>query len=639
MSKTRRNPSKAAALESLQISWMESLPTFKILVALSLLILLAYANSLHGEFVFDDSKQILNNPTLRGPVHLFEAFTTDVWAFQKSYSTDIPPPYYRPFFTLWLSLGYHLFRLWTPGWHLLSVLLHLLASWLVFVTIRQAVGKKSLGILAAALFAVHPIHSESVSWVSAVPDVLLAVFFLPAIYFYLQARESGRLSDWGWSLFFFALSTLCKENALSLPFVVLGLELLWPNEGLSHPSSMCCTLRIRAAFVRASGFIIVSGLYLLARYQVLGLITWKHPFDQDLTGYIAWITVPRVLTSYLRHLVYPFHLSLFYDTHFVRSAASLAFVVPSLLLAGVFVILLWMWRKLRSGKDSVASKSLVFGACLLFAPMLPILNLKAFHEEYLVQDRYMYLPSIGFCVLLALLLLKMVRLFRRRSIPGAVVGLILVVLLVGTARQNMIWGDSVALWTRAKEHRPNSWHAHYNLGLAFLNHRRFVEAEQELLEAAKLAPDHPTVFNNLGLAQAQLFKNEVAVQSFERAIQLAPTLLEAYVNLGDLQYRLHQVAAAEISFRKALELDPQSTAALFNLAHMHGELGRSETALWEWKRLLELNPDDAEARWQMGRILKALNRPDEARIQWQQALRDARRDELRQKIRSELEAR
>jgi tetratricopeptide (TPR) repeat protein len=616
--------------------WLESIPTYKILIALALLVMLAYANSLQGEFVFDDTKQILNNPTLRGPVDIFQAFTTDVWAFQKSYSTDIPPPYYRPLFTLWLNLGYRLFGLWPPGWHLLSVLVHLLATILLFYTVIEVTRHRALAALAAVFFAVHPIHSESVSWVSAIPDLLLAVFFLPSLLFYFRARTTGRISNWMWSFFFYALSTLCKENALSLPLIVLGTELLIPAGRRGPGGGRSVLSSLRPAIVRVSGYVGISLLYLVARYRVLGLITWQHPFDQDLTNLIALITVPKVLLTYLWHLVFPFDLSLFYDVLFVRSLASPSFIFPLLLVAGMGTVWFLWWRKLKAeGEPDYGS--FVFATLLLLAPMLPVLNLKAFHEEYLVQDRYMYLPSIGLCLFIGLVLLSVGRRIQKAAISNGVLLVIVASLLFGTILQNRVWSDSVSLWIRARDHRSNSWHAHYNLGLALLLHHRYLEAEAELRVAAGFAPNNPLVFTNLGLAETYLFKNDAAIQDFQRAILLEPTMAEPYINLGDLHYRLNQPAAAEENFRKALHLQPRSTVALYNLARLHADRGDLNSAFKEWQQLLDLSPEDADARYHYGLTLKRMDRADEAKQQWKQALAEAKGQELRKKIQAELE--
>ncbi|MBZ5537744.1 MAG: tetratricopeptide repeat protein [Acidobacteriia bacterium] len=633
-------PSESAlALLPLEFSWLESLPTYKILAALLLLVLLAFANSLSGEFVFDDVKYIVHNESLRAPFNLVRVLTTDELVFSTNYSRDIALPYHGRLFTLCLMLGYRWFHLWTPGWHLLSILVHLGATLLVFLTVREFLGQKSIAAVTAILFAVHPIHSQAIAWATAGAHALLTLFFLLSLFFYLRARSTHAIRYWILSLTFFAVSTMFKESALSLTLVVIGLELLLPerNGGSrlpSHPFD-----GIRRVLVHSSGFLIISLLYLLDRYRGLGFLGWEHPLNKDVAIFDVILTIPSVLSSYLVHLTFPFRLSLIYCVDFIHSGTSRAFLISTLILVLLAIILFWLWRFLSAYQDKTGINAFVFAGLLFWIPLLPVLNLRAFHPEYLVQDRYAYLPSVGFCVGIALFWILLLT----RIKPGwpqiGLTAALVVGFVAGTAQGNRIWHDSVALWSRAEVNRPHSWDVRYNRGLALLEHRRFAESERELLEAARLAPENPAVMNNLGLAQMNLTESDRALQSFEHAIQVDPSLVEAYNNLGTLQFRRDDLSAAEKTFRRALGIDPQSKEALYNLARLQMARRDMQAAADTWDHLVRLSPGDAEARWQFGNTLKSLNRVEEARSQWTRALQDAKDQALRKKIEAELNAR
>lgn len=627
------------ALLPLEFSWLESLPTYKILAALLLLVLLAFANSLSGEFVFDDVKYIVHNESLRAPFNLVRVLTTDELVFSTNYSRDIALPYHGRLFTLCLMLGYRWFHLWTPGWHLLSILVHLGATLLVFLTVREFLGQKSIAAVTAILFAVHPIHSQAIAWATAGAHALLTLFFLLSLFFYLRARSTHAIRYWILSLTFFAVSTMFKESALSLTLVVIGLELLLPerNGGSrlpSHPFD-----GIRRVLVHSSGFLIISLLYLLDRYRGLGFLGWEHPLNKDVAIFDVILTIPSVLSSYLVHLTFPFRLSLIYCVDFIHSGTSRAFLISTLILVLLAIILFWLWRFLSAYQDKTGINAFVFAGLLFWIPLLPVLNLRAFHPEYLVQDRYAYLPSVGFCVGIALFWILLLT----RIKPGwpqiGLTAALVVGFVAGTAQGNRIWHDSVALWSRAEVNRPHSWDVRYNRGLALLEHRRFAESERELLEAARLAPENPAVMNNLGLAQMNLTESDRALQSFEHAIQVDPSLVEAYNNLGTLQFRRDDLSAAEKTFRRALGIDPQSKEALYNLARLQMARRDMQAAADTWDHLVRLSPGDAEARWQFGNTLKSLNRVEEARSQWTRALQDAKDQALRKKIEAELNAR
>lgn len=604
-----------------------------------MLVLLAFVNSLSGEFVFDDVKYIVNNESLRGPINAVKVLTTDELVFSTNYTKDIALPYHGRLFTLWLMLGYRAFHLWTPGWHLLSILVHLGATLLVFLTVREFLGQKSIAALAAVLFAVHPIHSQAVAWITAGAHALLTLFFLLSLFFYLRARSTHAIRQWILSLAFFALSTMFKESALSLPLVVIGLELLLPerNGGSRQPSHSFAG--IRRVLTHASGFLIISLLYLLDRYRGLGFLSWEHPLNKDVTPFDVIFTIPSVVLSYFVHLLFPFRMSLIYSVDFVRSESSPAFLISTLVLALLAASLFWLRRLVSALQDKTAVETLVFAGLLFWIPLLPVLNLKAFHPEYLVQDRYAYLPSVGFCVGISLFWILLLKKIKSSSLQMGVTAALAVCLLAGTSQGNTIWHDSVALWGRAETNRPQSWDMHYNLGLALLEHKHFAESERELMEAGGLAPDNPAVMNNLGLAQVNLSETDRAIQSFERAIQLDPRLAEAYNNLGTLQFRMNSLPAAEKTFRTALAVDPRSKEALYNLARLQMARGDMQAAVDTWGHLLRISPGDAEARWQFGNTLKSLNRVEEARSQWTRALQDAKDQALRKKIESELNSR
>src|SRR6266581_6945119 len=154
--------------------------------------ILVYGNSLSGAFVFDDTKQIAGNPALRSWSNIALAFTSDVWAFQRGTLTkDIPPPYYRPLFTAYLTINYKLFGLWEPGWHLMNLLVHTGATVAVFFLIKRLSGERLVAMIGALIFGLHPAHVESVSWISGIPDPLAALFYVPSLIWYMRYRTDG----------------------------------------------------------------------------------------------------------------------------------------------------------------------------------------------------------------------------------------------------------------------------------------------------------------------------------------------------------------------------------------------------------------------------------------------------------------
>ena len=285
---------------------------------------LAYANSFTGEFVFDDIDTIVENATLRSWDNLRAAFTTDLWAFRdQSHHGFVPPPlpYYRPLFTWMLTVEYHLIGLWPPGWHVVNLVLHILCSILVFLLIELLCANRRLALFTSLLFAVHPIHTQSVAWISGMTDPLFAVFFLASFLCYVRAHgglvppEHRRRGVYlTLSLLLFVVAAFSKETALSLIVLVFGYEFIRFTGGMRR--------RLAGAVRGTVPFVVASLVYLIPRWLVLGERMWTNPQAPERPLSATLLTLPFVLCSYLYHLLWPVELSLTYATRFVTSPAS-----------------------------------------------------------------------------------------------------------------------------------------------------------------------------------------------------------------------------------------------------------------------------------------------------------------------------
>src|SRR5229473_2236020 len=211
---------------------------------------LVYANSLSGAFVFDDTKQIVGNSALRSWTNVLRAFTSDVWSFQRGTLTkDISLPYYRPLFTVYLTLNFKLSGLWEPGWHLMNLLVHTGATVAVFFLIKRLSG-----------------------------DRLAALFCVPSMIWYLRYRREGDRKFLIASVIAYGLSALCKETPLALPLVFVVWELTRAGTRQSFSA------RGREIIFQLVTYAMMAGVYLALRFAVLGRISWEHPFMARVPG-------------------------------------------------------------------------------------------------------------------------------------------------------------------------------------------------------------------------------------------------------------------------------------------------------------------------------------------------------------------
>jgi Flp pilus assembly protein TadD len=609
------------------------------ILLIGLLALVAYANSLGGEFVFDDTDQIVENQNLRSWDNLAKASASHVWAFREhADSHDVPPPlpYYRPLFTALLTIEFHLNGLWPQGWHLTSLLLHILCAVGVFCVVLLISARQLVALIASAVFAVHPVHAESVAWISGMTDPLFGVFFLASFYLYLKARASDgkhwyyRLS--ALSLGMFVLAAFSKETALSLVLLIFGYEFIATSCAISG--------RLLAAIKQTLPYTAAALLYLVPRYFVLGELMWRNPQAPARPLAYTLLTLPSVVGTYVLHLIWPVGLSVAYNTHFVTAATSVEFLLPAtaLLLAA---IALFIFRK-RINLE-------VWQALLLVVvPLLPVLNLgQVSRAEYLVFDHYLYLSVAGFGYLIGIGIARIsaiesnierATLFGiRRSVVGVALSSVVVLgSTIAVARENRHWSDSYSLWSNAAQVRPHYWAAHYNTGLALLDARRFDEARASLEFAHTLKPDEADVLDALGRAYDGSGDTANAVASFKRAIEINPEIFESYNNLGALYFKNGNYKLAQANFSSALRLKPQATASRFNLALCYAREGLYSNAKTELEAVISAAPDDAEAFYELGLAYERMGQWDEAALAFSRGQQVAKSPQLIEKLAESL---
>ncbi len=348
---------------------------------LLLLALLPYAGVLHNDFtyIYDDRAQIIDNPYVHTFGHLREALTTPVWSFAYAHATT---NYYRPVMTLGFLLCYQIFGPWAFGFHLASLGLHVAIVLLVYLFAGRLLNHRGAAWAAAALFAFHPIHVESVAWISAVTDLEVTFFYLLTFWLFLRVdRSAGRH---GFLLRIamaacFLLALLSKEQAVTLAVLAVIYEHFYRDD------------RAKTTWAEKMGrygplWLLLFG-YMIVRVRLMG--TFAHPMGwMRLTPVETILSALALLGQYFSKLIWPAYLSAFYK--FQPSSqlfnASVLSGVGALILSG---IVFWvLWKKARPAS---------FGILWLLCTIGPVLNAR-WMGTYVLADRYAYLPSVGFCL-------------------------------------------------------------------------------------------------------------------------------------------------------------------------------------------------------------------------------------------------
>jgi tetratricopeptide (TPR) repeat protein len=588
-----------------KVSFTEFIPILIILFVC----FFVYFNALFGDFVYDDVMQIVGNPWILDIRNIPTIFSKDVWAFNPG-TAGMVSNYYRPLMYATFVLNYQLFGLKPWGFHLVNILFHCGASVLVFLIIRRLLSEQrapgspsyfSPPFIAAVLFASHPIHTEAVTWISGLPDVAFTFFYLLA--FYLYVRSDTVLSgNYLFSIGCFAVAALFKEPALTLPVVLLAYDYTCRKKRTSLTDSA----------KRYIPYLLIGAGYLVLRIHALGEFA-PMKGHVKLSAYQYAINVFPLFIQYLAKLLFPLNLNAFYVFHPITSLFELKGAL-SLVATVVFVVLFPVTLK----KNRVAFLGLV----LMTMPLLPVLYIPGIVGENTFADRYLYLPSVGYVLLLAIFLS-----WAEKKLPRAVKSITILFLVlggvyaVGTVSRNNIWKDNLTLWKDTVRKSPGSAVVHNNLAFAYGSSSQRDRAIAEYQTAVRLKPDYVEGHFNLGVVYASLGQWDKAIAEYQTVIQVNPAFIAAHYNLGIIYASLGQWDKAISEYQATLRLNPDHSDAHNNLGVAYASLGQWDKAIAEYQAALRLNPDLADTHCNLGIAYASLGQWEEATAEYETALR------------------
>jgi len=541
---------------------------------------LPYLNILVNGFVYDDDSQVMHNPYVRSFQHLKEIFTTHVWSFRGLTSIG---NYYRPMMTLGYLVCYRIFGMRAYGFHLVSLLLHVLIVCLVFVLTERLTGDRVCAFVAGALFALHPVHTESVDWIAAVTDLEVTFFCLLTFGFFLAvAKPGGRRSEpmlaaMGVN---FLLALLSKEQAMTLPALATVYE-HFCREDRSETSSSQKLARYGLLWL-------VGAAYMLFRIHFLGALAPEAKMQQ-LTPQQTVLSALALVGQYVGKLLWPVRLCAFHVFHPSKSLFDLRVLTGLLVLLAFAALFFVCWRS-HGQEGRLAS----FAILWFFATLAPVLNAHWVGTN-VFTERYLYLPSVGVAWLVGLGASKLWR--RAGPRPAQRRALVLAGLVVGglfAARiviRNRDWNNDLVLYTRTLELSPDSNVISNDLGGVYWHERAWDKAESVWRGVLSRDPDNIDALNNMGLVAGRRKQYSEAARFFARVIELKPGLSDPHRNLG-ATYRLMGMAGpAESQLRMALALSPIDHLALDELGRLFLEEGRLSEAEDQFRASVRNEPN------------------------------------------------
>jgi tetratricopeptide (TPR) repeat protein len=531
--------------------------------------LAAYAPALRGGFLWDDDRYVADNKALRSLEGLGRIWLDPAASDQ----------YYPLVFTsFWLE--YRLWGLRPEGYHAVNIILHALNAWLLLRLLRRL--QVPGAVLAAAVFALHPVHVESVAWITERKNVLSGSLYLGAAlalvrYLGLSPAGIGKTPDatprtYLLALGLFLLALLGKTATASLPAAML-LLVWWRRGRIDGPSA-----RAMAPF-----FILGAAGGLVTALLEQGHVGARGA-EWNLTPVERCLVAGRAMWFYLGKLVWPARLTFIYPRWTIDSSQPEQYLFPlAIAAAGVALVLL----RGRIGRGPLCA-ALYFAGTL--APALGFFNVYAMRFSF-VADHFQYLASLGAIVGIsasaAVLATRQVKSPAGRRVAQTCAGLIVCLLGVLCFRQAGVYRDVESLWKDTIAKNDGAWIAHNNLGLV---HRR----------AGRLA---------------------AAKNCYERAAGLNPSFFEAHYNLANALRDLGRAEEALERYREAVRLRPDYVDALYNLGHLLVATGRPRQAVTPLQELLKIHPQDRDAHYKLGDAFAACSENAMAEAHYRHALR------------------
>ncbi|MBN1872061.1 MAG: tetratricopeptide repeat protein [Candidatus Omnitrophica bacterium] len=635
---------------------------------LILIILVIYANSFRNEFVWDDNFLILKNPSITAWNYAWIHFAIDLY---HSYSN-----YYRPIQMISYMFDYSLWRFNVFGYHLTNVILHILVC-ISALYLFQVISKDTrVAFLGAVLYAVHPVHTGSVTYIAGRADSLTTLFMLLSVilfhkHFKTKSASASIIMYIG-SLISYLLALMSKEIALMLPIIVLTCRLCFVDD------KEVTEKRQILKFHYISPYIVICAVYAILRLYALNFQDYLIP-PSRYSIYSRLLTSIKAVGIYMGVATFPLELRMERSIAYVHSLFDKE-VIITLAIAVLASVLIYRQRK-------ILSRPAIFGIIFFCVAILPLLNIYPLQDN--MAEHWLYTPLVGACLFISSISLSIWDSRENLRIPIVVlIACYAALLSFRTVARNNDWRNEDTIYHNTYYYNPASIKILNNLGNMYHARGDFNNAVFFHKEALKINPrEHKTLYNlgrdyeemglidnaleqykksvsekrdyakaylkigdiyygKLGLGEAILFYKKAiqydrlltqahiglgdiyydmgqydeAKVNYDDAVRIEPHLPQAYNNLGNALFRMGLHEEAIINYKKAIDLAPAKLECLLNLGVTYGILGRYNEALDVFEQARVLKPDNVEVIINIGVAYYHTGRREEAKRQWRRAL-------------------
>jgi Tfp pilus assembly protein PilF len=543
--------------------------------------LAVYSPVRHFDFVnFDDPEYVTENNHVRAGL----TWEGVVWAFTSSDAEN-----WFPLTRLSQMADGQFFGL-RSGWHhLTNVLLHALGSLLLFAALKRMTGALWRSAFVAFLFALHPLHVESVAWIAERKDVLCAFFWCLTLWCYARYAQRPGVGRYLLVLLGFCCGLMAKPMIVTLPFVLLLLD-VWPLRRANRLAILWEKLPFFA---------------LAAAVSLVTYIAQRQGHAIQSFGYLpAGLRIANALVTYIVYIArmfWPAKLAVFYP--YSHQLPAWRAVAAGIALAGITFLAL---RRFRS------YPYLAVGWFWYLGTLVPVIGLVQVGGQS-SADRYTYLPTVGLAIMLSwgtADLLKRYPRARTVVVVSALVACLACVVL--TSIQLRYWANTESLFRRAVSVTTDNYIAHNNLADYYLSKLRNDEARRHVIEALRVQPNYAEAHVNLATILRRAGQTDEAEREYRVALSLQPRNIEGHSGYGALLFNQGRANEALREFWEVVQLKPEYAGGHFVLGRMFAALGRTDQAIPEFFEAIRLRPDDADAHHSLGVALLGRGRLSEA---------------------------
>ena len=572
-------------------------------------IIITYAQVSNFDFVgYDDQEYITENSHVQEGLNL----KSINWAFTSFHSANWHP-------VTWLShmLDCELYGLNPMGHHWTNVQFHIANTLLLFFIFLKMTGVLWRSAFVAALFALHPLHVESVAWVSERKDVLSTFLGFLMIIAYCRYVKEPCLKKYLLVIMLFGLGLMAKPMLVTFPFVLLLLD-YWPlnrvhfeNDLMRQSNGITCFdfRKFLRLIIEKIPFFILAIISCILTFlaqqssgavQALGVLSIKTRTANALVSYV----------TYVLKAIWPINLAVFYP-HPGDALSEWTIIGAALVIAAAILLSIRTFKKYPY---------IAVGLFWYLGTLVPVIGMVQVGEQAMA-DRYTYIPLIGLFILIAWGVPDLLKKWRYRKIfLGLSAVVIILVLTVITLSQASHWKNGIALFENAVKVTENNYKAQNNLGTA-LGSVDLDRAIYHYKESLKIKPNYVRALYNLGTALSEKGNYDEAVLCFTKALEINPKHTDARMNMANVLFKQDKSDKAVFHYNEIIKTDSENADVHYNLAYVLSYQGKLDDAILHYKQALRINPEYLKAHYNLGNILLKQGKTEEAFTHFTEAIK------------------